>query len=396
MKRTAELPSLQSPEFDPVLGGALYKLNCRLKLSGTYLEFVKRRIISAIAITWLPLLLLSLFGEQAENVKVPFFYDFAVHVRFLVVLPIFIYGEIVVHSHLGYMMGLFTERKIITPEEIPKFNKAVDSAIKFRDSVWPEILLFLFVITVGAALWRKHSFGEVSTWYVSVDSGVKYFTAAGNWYNFISIPIFQFIYWRWGLRYLVYMVLLWRISRLNLQLIPTHPDEAGGIGFLSNTVYAASYLLFGQGALLAGFIANRIFFGGRTLLDFKIEIAILAGFAVLITLLPLVVFSIKLYDAKRKGRRYYGNLATRYVQEFEYKWIKGKAPADEPLIGSADIQSLADLYNSYEVVRKMRLAPFTLNVIPQIIISAIAPLAPLLLTIMPFEKIIQWVFESVF
>jgi hypothetical protein len=34
-------------------------------------------------------------------------------------------------------------------------------------------------------------------------------------------------------------------------------------------------------------------------------------------------------------------------------------PADESFVGGGDIQSLADLANSYEVVRGMQLAPIT-------------------------------------
>ena len=56
--------------------------------------------------------------------------------------------------------------------------------------------------------------------------------------------------------------------------------------------------------------------------------------------------------AKREGLR-------EYVREFDNKWLRGNAPIDEPLIDSADIQSLADLGNGYEVVRGMRWVPFT-------------------------------------
>jgi len=148
--------------------------------------------------------------------------------------------------------------------------------------------------------------------------------------------------------------------------------------------------------LLAGMIANRIFFGGQTLLDFKVEVGVFAIFSVLILLLPLTMFTPKLYQAKRKDRRRYGRLGSRYVHEFDDKWIKGKAPEGEPLVGSSDIQSLADLYNSYAVVREMRLVPFGLDAVTQLILFLIAPLLPLLLTIMPMEKIVEWVFKALF
>ena len=65
------------------------------------------------------------------------------------------------------------------------------------------------------------------------------------------------------------------------------------------------------------------------------------------------------------------------MREFDAKWLRGGAPADEPLVGSADIQSLADLANSFEVVQTMRIAPVTKEAIVQLAAATLAPLVPL-------------------
>jgi hypothetical protein len=92
---------------------------------------------------------------------------------------------------------------------------------------------------------------------------------------------------------------------------------------------------------------------------------------------------------KRRGQREYGALASRYTQEFHEKWIGGSAPAGEPLVGSGDIQSLADLANSYDVVRGMRAVPFGRDAIVQLAVAALIPFAPLLLTVVPAEQILK-------
>ena len=69
---------------------------------------------------------------------------------------------------------------------------------------------------------------------------------------------------------------------------------------------------------------------------------------------PLLVFAPQLAQAKRTGNREYGALAERYVREFDTKWLRGGASSDEPLVGSADIQSLSDMANTFEVVRTMQ------------------------------------------
>ena len=154
--------------------------------------------------------------------------------------------------------------------------------------------------------------------------------------------------------------------------MPTHPDRCGGLGFLASVVYAFSPLLLAQGAVLAGMMANRIFYAGATLPEFKVELIGLVAVMVFAVLGPLLVFSRQLEAAKRAGLREYGVLAQRYVRDYDRKWLRGGAPPDEPLVGSADIQSLADLSNSFEVVKDMRWVPFSLPTVLQLAVTTLA------------------------
>jgi hypothetical protein len=182
---------------------------------------------------------------------------------------------------------------------------------------------------------------------------------AGLWYGYVSLPIFQFMPLRWYFRLFIWARWLWQVSRLELSLVPTHPDRAGGLGFLSYIVYAFMPLLLAQRTLYAGMIANRIFFLGAKLPAFTSDLALWVAVLVFAVLGPVLVFSPQLVRAKWTGLREYGVLAQRYVREFDHKWLRGGAAADEPLVGSGDIQSHADLGNSFEVIRTMRLVPFT-------------------------------------
>jgi hypothetical protein len=209
------------------------------------------------------------------------------------------------------------------------------------------------------------------------------------WYGFVSLPVFQFLQCRWYFRLFIWMRFLWQVSRIDLAIIPTHPDRTGGLGFLMNTVYAFVPVLAAHGVLLSGFIASRIFHTGGALMDFKFEIALYVGLLTCAVLGPLLVFWGQLAKAKRTGQREYGALAQRYVSEFHAKWIRGGVKNGEPLIGSADIQSLADLGNSFEVIRSMRLTPLNKDAIIQLAAATLFPVAPLLLTMMPLEEIMK-------
>jgi AcrR family transcriptional regulator len=216
------------------------------------------------------------------------------------------------------------------------------------------------------------------------------------WFGYVSLPLFQFLLLRWYFRMFIWMRFLWQVSRIELSLIPTHPDRTGGLGFLAGTAYAFMPLLVAHGALLAGNLANRIFHLGAALPDFKFEILIVVVFLLCVVLGPLLVFTPQLAQAKRTGNREYGALAQRYVREFDAKWLRGGAPADEALVGSGDIQSLADLGNSLAVVQGMRIAPVDRDMILRLAAAILLPLVPLALTMMPLEELLKRLFGILF
>ena len=148
---------------------------------------------------------------------------------------------------------------------------------------------------------------------------------------------------------------------MDLDLEPAHPDGAAGLKFLALVQRAYSPILLALGTVLAGMMANRIFYAGAKLLDFRVEIVGTAAVLVFAVLGPLLLFTPQLRAARRKGLAAYGSLGQRYAREFDAKWIRGGAPADEPLLGSADIQSLADLRNSYLVIDGIQMAPFAMR-----------------------------------
>jgi hypothetical protein len=93
--------------------------------------------------------------------------------------------------------------------------------------------------------------------------------------------------------------------------------------------------------------------------------------------------------AKRRALGEYGGVASVYVRDFRDKWIEGRNPEDERLLGTGDIQSLADLGNSFAVVRETRLMPFGKEDVFSLAIMLAAPLLPLLLFEIPLEEIVD-------
>ena len=386
-------------DFSLVLGGPLYQLMRRTHLSGDALEMLRRRIIAAVVVAWLPLLVLSLVEGHAwgGSVKLPFLQDIEMHLRLLLALPLLIGAELVVHQRMRPVVGQFLARGLIPEGALTEFEQAINSSLRLRNSVAAELLMIGLVYGVGVFfVWRRHVALDLTSWFGVAGDGQLQPSLAGWWMGCVSLPIFQFLLLRWYFRLVIWARFLWRVSRIDLRLMPTHPDRCGGLGFLASVSQAFAPVLLAQGILLAGMMADRIFFTGAKLVAFKLDIAGLVTLMVFAVLGPLLVFLPNLAAAKRSGLREYGLLAQTYAREFDHKWLRGGAPPDEALLGSGDIQSLADLGNSFAVVKEMRLLPFSLQTVLQLAVTTLLPVGPLLLTMIPLDELLERALKMVF
>ena len=383
------------PDFSIVLGGPLFQLLRRAHLEGDHLELLYRRLVFFVGVTWFPLFLLATVGPFAGSAgRLAFLRDIEVHARFLVALPALIAAELFVHARMLPVARRFVERRIISLENLPRFYRAVESAFGLRNSIPLELSLFAAVYTFGLLFWNSRFGIEQPTWY-AMPGGRWNLTPAGVWYVFVSIPILQFILLRWYVRFLIWYRFLWQVSRIPLKLIPTQPDRAGGLSFLGGLSYTFGPVLFAQGAMLAGLIASNVLYHGGKLLSFKLYAASFVAFFVFVIFVPLLMFTPQMASARRKGLADYGLLAQRYVEGFQDKWIVGQGINTDELLGTGDIQSLADLGNSYTVVQEMRLVPFTLKDVTRLAAVTAAPMVPLLLLVWSPEEVIMQVLKVV-
>jgi hypothetical protein len=318
-------------------------------------------------------------------------------VRLLIALPLLVLAELVVHKRMIPVVGQFISRGVIPDAARGQFDAAIAATMRLRNSVTAEIVLIALVYGVGVLfVWPTQGVPDAGGWFGVVADERLQPSLAGWWARCVSLPLFQFLLLRWYFRLFLWARFLWRVSRIDINIIPTHPDRCGGLGFLASVIYAFAPVLLAQGAVLAGMISNRIFYAGATLPEFKVELIGLVAFMVFTVLGPLLVFAPKLEAAKRAGLREYGILAQRYVRDFDHKWLRGGAPADEQLIGSADIQSLADMGGSFDVVKEMKFAPFTLRTVLQLGIVTLLPVAPLVLTMFSLEEALTQLLSAIF
>jgi hypothetical protein len=344
-----------------------------------------------LLIAWMPLLLFSvLSGNAFHGVAVPFLWDLGAQARLLLSVPLLLGASVIVHGRIKPVVRQFLDRGIITPEDQPRFEGAITSAMRLRNSVVAEVLLLALAIFVGYWAGKRYIAMHVATWFAVPAGDHIHLTAAGYWYVIVSLTIYRFLIVRWCFRLFIWYRFLWQVSRqVRLRLNALHPDRAGGLGFLSGSIFAFAPVLLAQTIALSGIIGGKIWHEGATLPQFKLEIVAWMVLLVLLVVTPLFFFMTHLAEARRIGLREYGIVASRYVAEFRRKWIEGHVGEGEALIGSGDIQSLADLSNSFDVVREMGLVPFGRVMVVRLVILTVVPLLPLTLTMIPLEQLID-------
>ena len=379
------------PEFSLVEGGPLHGLMRRVRIGGRPIGPVGFGVALAL-LTWLPLLCLVVLERVGPGPGQPgsFFASINNHVRFLVAIPLMFLAEVWIDPRLRHFVQDLVGAGVVTDAETPALARAVRLTHRLRDSAAAELGLAILALTLVQLDVRPFTeVGDVGSWRSTGEWGHARLTLAGWWYGLVALPAYQFLMGRWGWRLLAWVVFLWRLSRVRLDLMPTHPDLSGGLGYLPVAQGHFEILCTVFSAVVAGIYAERMLFAGIRLEALTLPLLTLVAANLALFLGPLFFFGPRLLAVKRRGQREYGVLATAYVREFDAKWNRARTPAGEPLLGSPDIQSLNDLAGSFEVIRRMRVVPFGPGLVLILVAATLAPMAPLLLLAFPMVTLLE-------
>lgn len=371
-------------------GGPFYRIEKRVGLVRANAPLTKRRAIVGICITWLPLLIFTLAqGTALGGVKIPFLHDFSAYSRFLIGIPLLLLVELILAPRIAEAAEQFLLSGIVTAKDYNQFDSAVEDGLRLRDSVFAEIVIAVLAYCFTFTNYRALAV-HTATWYSSAGPDSSYgLTGAGWWQLLICVPLLQFLILRWIWRIFLWFRFLGRVSKFDLKLFGTHPDAAGGLGFIGEAQRFFGLLFFSYSCTVTGVLANEILYGGVKLQHLAPAIGAYAIFCLLFAALPLLVFTPKLLVTKRQSLHQYGALATVYTGSFQRRWIQGHNPEHEVLLGSSDIQSLADLGNSFHIIQEMKPLPVAPKDLIKLIIMALLPMASLLLSVMSPKEVIQ-------
>jgi hypothetical protein len=321
-----------------------------------------------------------------------FVVDWSVHTRLLIAIPLLLRADVSLDTRTRLVSDQLVSDHWATGRT-ERFDRIVASAARHRDAALPELVMFGVALVVSEIVVWNLGGMPFTARRVTL---AHHLLAARWWYALVALPMFQFLVyralWRWG----IWVQMLWRLSRLGFRPVATHPDLAGGLEFLSWPSVGFAYVVAALSAAQAGVWADQVLHAGVQVTTLKWDALVFIVAGTVLALGPLAVMSGHLWRCQFEGRDDYAGLATDYTRQFQARWFEQRARAGGELLGSADIQSLADLNNSFEVVRGMRIALVTKDALIQLAAAVLAPIAPLALTMMPIEELAKRLFGLLF
>jgi hypothetical protein len=384
----SDVPTINFALFN---GGPPHKLQRWIGLNPGGRPRVIRRALLAMAIMWLPLVVLAaLHGDLiGRGTWDPFLFDFGAQTRFLIVPLVLIFSELVCLPRLAALAAQFLRGGLVRTSDYPRYQYAVSSTVRLMNSTSVEVIAVILAYALVAILFWVEPLSDIPHWHGVYTATGYALSPAGWWAKFVSLPLLLLLELGWLWRLCLWSRFLWLMNRLDLRLIASHPDHAGGLRFVQYSVRALLPLAFAFGVLAAGPILNAVVHLGISPLKFKYVIAGTAILAVIVLVGPLWIFMYRLIEEQRLGMFTYGSLALRQGAQLEGKWFRPEHTVGEEALSVSDFSSTTDLYSIVSNVYAMQIVPLELKNLLMLVVATLLPFIPVALLSAPMDVILQ-------
>ncbi len=372
-------------EVSLVRGGPFYRAQQAVGLIHPNHWNLGRRIAVLIAVGWLPLFLITaLFNFEG---LVSLIREYRLHSRMLIAVPVLLVGELLMESRFRAVMGHIRQAGLLDASELVHIDDLIATLVRVRDSYLPEFAILLLLIVHTATSYR--GLVDAAPW-LARGSGAEFHLTAAGWYAVVvSTSIFQFLLglalWKW----LLWTFFAFKLSRRNLKLVPTHPDEHGGLAFLGLTSAAFAPVAFSATAVIAATWRDDILHHGARLMNFKLPAIVLLALTALVALGPLVFFVPRLAALRREGILEYGILGQLHSTHFHEKWILHRVGHESEFLVATEISTLANYGRAYETIERM--SPFLADKVALYTLAAavLIPALPAILAQIPIAVVLS-------
>ena len=385
---------VQFPLFEE---GPFSRVQAHLRLTGIEQRQIRRRIIVAVLLTWVPLFVLAAVQGRAlgPNWRQSMLLDAAMYARYLVAIPLLILATPMVRRKLRTIVCHFQAAGLVKEQDRQLFLANIAAVLRWRNSLLAALLILVLAIGKSVAVGIFSVSEMAESWRVVGTEGHRSLSLAGWW----QVAVCDTLYDIMVLQLLYRLALLWRFywktSRLDLCLNAAHPDGAGGLAFLSMMLPAFRLPLFAISASAAGALANLMLYMSASFADFRIPVGAFAAGLVAITTGPLLFFNGQLRTTKGRASLASGALAGRQLKAFEEKWL-GQSPAEaQEMLQAPDFSAVGDLTMTVKAIGKMNTLPFSWRQLAPLVVAALLPFVPVACIEVPVKEVLLRVLKLV-
>ena len=373
-------------------GGLLYRVQVLLRLMTPDRWNFPGRIALVLAVSWLPLVLLtiSLHPEQLKGLLT----DYAIYSRIVVAIPVLLVAQFLMETRFGVLVTHLRRAELLDEAGQAQLSGVITLLKRLRDSLLPEIIILALVVGEVALTGRDRVLTGAG-WAALRNGTASHLTAAGWYYLVVSVPLYQFLLLLNGWKWLVWSFFLFRVSRMDLKLVATHPDTRGGLGFLGLSPAAFAPVAFVIAAVIGAAWRHKIVHSGAKLADFELSAIILLLLIFLIELGPIGFFVPKLMMLRQRAMLEYGVLGQMYASNFHTKWILFRKNRREVEQEIPDVTTLANFAISFGNIKRMQPFPVEKGALIGLALAVVVPLLPVVLAEIPLSAIVKGLIETV-
>jgi hypothetical protein len=381
----------QNPEdFTISEGGPLYVALQKI----LHLNSTKKLVVFGLCITWVPLIIISAFeGTLLSGAQMPFAYDVAMQARVLIAFPMLIIIRSTIDNkvmdvlkYMGFELFDAGERQLM-------ITTAFRRAKQLSSSALTEIIMVLIVVAATLSMVKSGVYSGLQTgttsWMATVKDNSQHLSMAGYWSVFVTIPIVQFFILRWYWRYIVWVLLLFRFSKANIILLPTHADKAGGLGIIMIAQRSFCLLFAAIGVILSGQFIATLIYHPDAFNTIRSETIAFIVICIIFLLSPLTFFSSKLFKIKNEGLLRLGNLSADLSRKFEREWVNN-LPVEKILEQQeVDPSLIYDYTGMYISLQELRVVPVTVRDIIGMGVVLFIPFIPIIFIHFSIAELLQ-------
>lgn len=352
-----------------------------------------RRALALAALTWLPIAAWATWtGRAMGGAGEPLLQHFGVSARCLVAIPLFVLADGLAHTTTRRLLPHFLRSGLVAETDHARFVEIVRGVARLRDRVRPWLVLAALVAAWTALAPVEGAGMHEVLW---AEEGASHHLGFGGfWFLYVARPLYLLLALAWLWRLALLGLLLVRIARLPLAIVPTHPDGTGGLGFLAGLPRMFAPVVLGASVVAAARWAHEVLYHGMSVAALRLPMLGLVVLALALFLSPLLAFAPRLAAARRQALLDYGALVGRHGGLVHSRWIERKPVSDDALLAAPEIGPVADTLALYGAVRAMRSAPLDRAALLAIALSAALPMLTVLAIQVPIKELLLKVLKA--